>query len=166
MEPRPVNRTAWLAAALLGVAVLVLGGILFDLGPFSDDELSRAEFVAEGDEVCSQAHHDFERLQDSPPRTAGEAAELTGDLLAISRQELDAIADLEAPSEVSSALERYLDAREEGMERLREGVEAAEAGDARAYAKAQAELEKSQPDRLSLAREVGFDVCSKVLFDG
>jgi predicted transcriptional regulator len=164
MESRPVNRTAWIAAGILGALALLLAAIIFDLGPFADDELSRAEFLAQGDEICSQAHSDYEKLQDSPPRTATEASELTSELLAISREELEAIADLNAPAELTTALERYLDAREAGIERLREGVEAADGGDAFAYAQAQSELASTQRKREGLARDVGFEVCSEVLF--
>jgi hypothetical protein len=164
MEPRPVNRSAWIAAAVVGVVGILLAAIVFDLGPFADEDLTRAEFLAQGDEICSQAHRDYEKLQGRPPRTASEASELTGELLAISREELDAIVDLKAPAELSTALERYLKAREAGIERLREGVDAAEAGDAFAYAKAQSELASTQEKRAALARDVGFDVCSEILF--
>ena len=164
MEPKPVNRTAWIAAGIAGVVVLLVLAILVDLGPFTDEELTEAEFLAQGDGICQQAHRDFERLQGSSPTTANEAGELTSELLAISRDELDAIGELQAPAALTSSVRRYLDAREAGIERLRDGVDAAEDGDALAYAKAQAELASTQPKREKLARQVGFDECSRILF--
>jgi hypothetical protein len=164
MESRPVKRSAWLAAAVLGVAALLVAAIVFDLGPFADEDLSRAEFIAQGDDICSQAHADFKKLQSSPPLTATQAEELTEELLAISLEERDAIADLGAPAELDAAVTRYLDARDAGIERLRDGVEAAEGGDAAAYARAQSELASTQSERERLAREVGFKVCSETLF--
>lgn len=164
MEPKPVNRTAWIAAGIIGVIVLVALAIVFDLGPFGDDELTEAEFIARGDEICSQAHTDFEEAQGSPPRTATEAEELTDELVAIAREELNAIRDLNGPASLDTAVERYLTAREGGIDEIRAGLEAAEQGDAVAYGAAQAKLASSQLERRDLAAKVGFDECSTVLF--
>lgn len=164
MEPKPVNRTAWVAAVIAGVAILLVAAIVFDLGPFADEELSQAEFLALGDDICAEAHADFEKLQDSPPRTANEAAERTGELLAISRNELDEIRELNAPATLDTALDRYLKARDAGIEELRAGEEAADDGDVLAYSTAQAELASKQLERRDLAAKVGFDECSRVLF--
>ncbi len=163
-QPESASRTGWVALAILAVAVVVGLAILLDLGPFADEELSEAEFLARGDEICAQAHDDFERLQSEPPRTAAEATELTEELVAISRDELDAIAELNPPGTLGASLGRYLDAREGGIDQLRDGLDAADAGDAFAYAKAQAEVASSQPERLRLARRVGFTECSRPLF--
>jgi hypothetical protein len=164
MESQPANRTAWVAIGILGVAILLAVAIIFDLGPFADGELSEAEFLASGDEICAEAHADFEDLQDSPPRTASEAAELTDELLAISREELDGIRELDGPASLDPALDRYLNAREAGIDELRAGEDAAKGGDALAYAEAQAELASGQLERRELAAKVGFDECSQVLF--
>lgn len=165
MERDPAtNRNAWVALGILGVAIVLVLAILLDLGPFADDPLSEAEFLARGDEICSAAHSDYEALQDSPPRTANEAAERTDELLAISRSELDEIRDLDGPAALQSVVGRYLEAREKGIERLRDGVEAAEEGDALAYARAQAEVASTQLERRKLAQRVGFEECSQVLF--
>jgi predicted transcriptional regulator len=157
-------RLGWAAFALLVVGVLLALALLFDLGPFAEDPLSEAEFLAQGDEICRQAHEDFERLQARAPATAQEAADLTDELGAISRDELDRIHDLEAPAELQTALDRYLDARQAGIDRLEAGAKAAAAGDAVDYANAQAKVADSQLTRLKLARAVGFDQCSRVLF--
>jgi predicted transcriptional regulator len=166
MEPQPQARSRLGRAALaaLALAAVVVLAILLDLGPFADEELSEAEFLAGGDEICRQAHADFADLQGSPPRTAAEAAALTDELLAISREELDAIRDLDAPASLERSLRRYLSAREQGIAELRAGLEAAEEGDAFAYAEAQAAVASGQVERLELAREVGFSDCSRVLF--
>lgn len=144
--------------------VLVALAVLLDLGPFADEDLSEAEFLARGDELCAQAHSGFEESQDSPPRTASEARELTSELLAIAREERHAIADLDAPTSLDAAVERYLNVRERGIGRLEAGVEAAEGGDAVAYEKAQAGLASGQLKRRRLARRIGFEECSRVLF--
>ena len=144
--------------------VLVALAILLDLGPFADEDLSEAEFVARGDELCAQAHANFEEAQKSPPRTASEARELTTELLAVAREERDAIADLNAPASLDPAVERYLNARERGIDQIEAGVEAAEGGDTVAYEKAQAGLASGQLKRQRRARRIGFEECSRVLF--
>ena len=166
MEPRPEarGRLGWVALGALGLAALVVIAIVMDLGPFADEELSAAEFATRADDVCRQAHTDYTKLQDSPPRTANEAAALTEELIGISRDELDAIRDLNAPASLEPALERYLRAREQGIEQLRDGLEAAQVGDAFAYAEAQAKVAADQKERLRLAKRVGLRECSRVLF--
>lgn len=154
----------WAVLAVLAVGVFVALALLLDLGPFADEPLSEAEFLARGDEICHRAHADFEELQGHAPATAREAAEITDELVAIAREELERIRDLEAPVALETALKRYLDARVAGIERLEEGAKAAADEDAFAYAKAQAEVADTQLSRLKLAREVGFDQCSRVLF--
>ncbi len=164
MDPKPVNRTLWVALGILGVGILLVVAIIFGLGPFADDELSEADYLARADQICAEAHADYEELQGSPPRTAAEAAETTGELLAISRDELDGIRELDPPAALDTAVGRYLKAREAGIEDLRAGVGAAEEGDAFAYGKAQAELASTQLERRELAAKVGFKECSVVLF--
>jgi len=146
------------------VGVLLAIALLLDLGPFKDEPLTEAEFLARGDEICHGAHADFEEAQTQAPATAREAANLTDELVAIARNELQRIRHLEAPPALDTALKRYLDAREAGIDRLEEGARAAGDEDAFAYAKAQAAIADSQLSRLKLARDVGFDQCSRVLF--
>ena len=166
MEPEAQagNRLVWVAIAALGVGLLVGLAIILDLGPFGDEPLSEPEFIARADRICADAHSDYERVQDSPPSTAAEAAELTDELVDISQEELDRISDLQAPAAVATPLERYLKAREGGIDELRDGADAAEKGDAFAYSAAQAKVASGQLDRLKLAQAVGFEECSKVLF--
>ena len=139
-------------------ALALLGGC----GGGDTETLTKAEFVARGDEICKQAHEQFSEAQENPPNTPGGAAELQRRLIEISENELSAIDDLDAPSEVRPALDRYLRAREQGIALLRRGLEAARREDERAYAAAQARLAAGQVHRLELARAVGFTQCSVV----
>ncbi len=167
MDHPPTERThgrvRWVLVGLAGAGVLVALALLLDLGSAGEEELSEAEFLARGDEICRQSDRDFEELQGSAPATAGEAAELTETLIDISETELEQIRELGAPPVVEQPLERYLDAREQGIEELEAGLEAAQERDAFAYAEAQAKVAGGQVKRLQLAREVGFDECSRVL---
>ena len=168
MEYPPTERTnrrlGWVALVALGAAIVVVLAIAFDLGPFADDPLTEAGFLAHGDEICRDAHDDFERVQARPPNTSGEAADLTDELVGISRSELDQIRDLDVPATFRAPLGRYLDAREQGIEQLQAGLDAADGRDAFKYADAQAKVASGQLHRLQLARDVGFKECSRVLF--
>jgi len=139
------------------LAALLLAGCG---GGGSTTTLSKADFIAQGDAICKQAHDQYAQLQKTPPNTAPEAAALTQKLIAISDSELSQLRDLNAPSEVKPALDRYLKAREQGIAVLRKGLQAAENNDASGYAAAQAQTAKGQVKRLKLAQAVGFTQCS------
>jgi hypothetical protein len=166
-ESPPSNRIGVIlsVAALLGVLVALAA--LLDIGPFADDELTVGEFIAQGDEICSQAHDEFLDLQDGVvPRTPGDAAELTGALIEVAEEERDAIADLSEPETLSAQVDRYLEARRRGIEILEGGRAAAEDADPSEYARLQAELAATQIDpRFEIAGEIGFEECSKPLVD-
>jgi hypothetical protein len=148
-----------------GVAAvtIVLAAALAGCGGGDEDELTREELVAQGDEICKQGRQQFAELQRDPPQSAAESAELTRQLIEITEAEIDDLNDLDAPEESQDALADYLEAREQGLEILRRGLEAAEDEDAEAYAEAQAEIARSQLDRARLAERVGFDECSRPL---
>ena len=153
------------------IAVIVALAALFGLGPFDDDggsttALSKAQFTAKGDQVCKSAHERFAELQKTPPKSAEETAALTQNLIEISENELSQIRALEVPPQVQPALDRYLQAREQGIAELKKGLQAAQDKNARAYADAQAKIAAGQVQRLKLARAVGFSDCSRVLVQG
>ena len=156
----PSARRAGLGA--LAAILLIALVALLDLGPCAD-KLSREEFIAQGDEICAQAHDEFRGLQTRSPRTPTEGVDLTETLIELAEEERDAVADLREPEEMSDQVERYLNARERGIEVLREGLAAAEAADAGTYEEAQAELAGNQLERFAIAREIGFEECSKPL---
>jgi hypothetical protein len=167
-ESPPSNRIGPILAicALLGVLVAIAA--LLDVGPFADDELTVEEFIAQGDEICRQAHDEFLDLQDGVvPRTPSDAAELTGALIDVAEEERDAIADLLEPEPLSGQVERYLEARDRGIEILKDGRAAAENADPSEYERLQAELAATQIDpRFEIAGEIGFEECSKPLVEG
>jgi hypothetical protein len=151
-------------AGLALVAMLVAVGAAFDLGPFSDQEggvLTTAQFIAKGDEICRHAHEQFADLQPTPPNTSDEAAVLTGKLLTISEDEYNAIRNLEPPADLKPAVTRYLGARVQGINLIRDAYEAAKSNDPRTYYRDLVRVSKTQVKRLKLAKAVGFTECSK-----
>jgi hypothetical protein len=162
----PSGRLARSAAATL--AALVLGPVaLAGCGPFGDEEeLSRAEFIARGDEICKRGREQYLELQKDPPQSAGEAAELTRSLIEITENEIDDLRGLNAPLDSEDELEDYLESREAGLRVLEQGLAAAEDEDSGAYAEAQAQIARQQVDRARLAEKVGFRECSRPLTGG
>ncbi len=81
-------------------------------------------------------------------------------MIAAYEEELADLETLSVPPDLADELDRYIAARERALEPLRDGLEAARAGDAQAYAEAQAEAAAGQVERTRLARAVGFSECS------
>ena len=165
MEEGPRSSRTGLAAGILGALLVVLGlAILLDVGPF-DDELSTAEFLAQGDEICEEAHDEFREIQGSAPRTAADAEEQVEALIEVAEEERDALLDLGAPAGLADDLNAYIADRERGIETLAEGLAAARADDPGAYETAQAELASQQERRQRTAQRLGFKECSDPLVD-
>jgi len=155
-----------MAAGIIGaVLVLFVIAILLDLGPFADDELSAAEFLAQGDEVCKQAHDEFLEAQGPSPRTAEDAEAQVEALIEIAEEEREAILDLGVPASLAQDVDNYLVKREQGIETLQDGLAAARDDDPIAYEEAQAELASQQAKRQEMAQELGFNKCSEPLVD-
>lgn len=123
--------------------------------------LTKSELIAEGDRICKQAREHFVDAAPPPPSSPEEAAALQRALIDENEEEVSRIRALDAPSELEPALDRYLKARAQGIELLKQGLEAAEDGDARAYAAAQRRVASGQLNRLDLAQQVGFEECSR-----
>lgn len=164
-EPPRKNRTG-LAAGIIGaVVVLAVLAIVLDLGPLADDELSSAEFLTQGDEICAQAHEDFLEIQGSTPRTADDAASQVEALIEVAEDERDKISELGQPAALDEGVADYLADRDKGIKILRDGLEAARDDDAEAYEEAQAKLASEQGKRRDAAHKLGFNKCSEPLVD-
>jgi hypothetical protein len=164
--PQNVGRGALVAFALLGTAGLVAGvALVLDLGPFDEerdrDPPAAEQLVVRGDAICREARRRFEPLTRDPPDTAAEAEAFTRELLAISKEELRRLRELEAPDEFGPALDRFLEARADSVALIREGLAAAARRDAAGYARAQGEVAAGQVERLRLAQAVGFRDCGR-----
>jgi hypothetical protein len=141
----------------LVLMVILIGGCGEKEEP---EDSSAAALIARGDEICAEARSEVEALRGQEPRKPEEAARLTEGVIATYEREIAGLDALEAPPDLADDLERYLAARERALEPLRDGLGAARAGDARAYAKAQAAAAAGQVERTRLARAVGFRECS------
>ncbi len=164
MEERlNTNRTAIIAGIIGAIAVLVALAALLNLGPFTDEDLSAAEFLARGDEICTQAHDDFLNLQSSTPRTPQDAETLTQSLINVAEDERESIRDLDPPASLTDMVDTYLAVREKGIDIMRQGLDAARDEDPGGYEVAQAKLAGNQEERQKVAEDLGFKKCSQPL---
>ena len=145
--------------------MLVVLAIVLDLGPFADDDLSAAEFLARGDEICKQAHDEFLDIQGSTPRTAADAEAQVEALIEVAEEEREGILDLGAPDSLAEGIDAYVADREQGIKTLQVGLAAARDDDSIGYEEAQAELASQQAKRQEVAQKLGFNECSEPLVD-
>ncbi len=130
-------------------------------GGGAETTLTKSELVARGDAICADAAKRAAEARQTPHTTAAEAASLTRELIGVTKAELGDLRDLNAPGGVRPQLDEYLRARQAGLAVLKRGLEAAQRGDAQAYAAAQARMAAGQVNRLKLAQAVGFTQCSR-----
>jgi hypothetical protein len=151
-----MTRARWLPLVL---PILVIGAIGAGCGG-GKDQVSAAELDQKADQACREEQTKFEQIQSTPPANATEAADQTKELVAVAESASSAIDALEPPDALRTPLEIYLDARDRAIDQMKEGQDAAENQDSRAYGEAQAEVAKSAPERRKLADSLGFKVCS------
>ena len=72
-----------------------------------------------------------------------------------------AISDLEPPDELRTQFDTYVSARDQAVEDLKKGQDAAENQDSHGYGAAQSAITKGAPQRKKLAGSLGFKVCSR-----
>ena len=140
-------------AAVTAATAAACGG---DTEPLSVEEL-----ISRGDEICAEGRRAFAVAQARAPASAKAAAGQTDELVQIATGELDELRGIRPPDELRERYDAYLEAQGLALELLERGRVAAEEGDARAYRRAQARAAAEQPERLKLARAVGFKQCSK-----
>jgi hypothetical protein len=124
------------------------------------EQVSAAELDQKGDQICATELMKFKQIQTQPPANATEAADQTKELVAAAESASSAIDDLEPPDALRGALDIYLGAREDAIDQMKKGQDAAENQDSRGYGTAQAAVAKTAPQRKKLAESLGFKVCS------
>ena len=144
-------------APLSALALLAaLGGCGSDT-----EQVTAQELVSRGDRICEQGRQRFDEVQAQAPANASAAVDQTKELVGIATDELNELRKIRPPEELRDRYDAYLEARARSLELLEQGRDAAEDKDADAYGIAQAKAADGQPERLKLARAVGFKQCSK-----
>jgi hypothetical protein len=143
---------ALLGAMLLSAALAACGG---------GSSSPTANFLARADSVCRQAQQQFDRIQATPPVTAGQAGKQTSALIDVSKGAFTDLRDLTPPSSLKGAYDRYLAARQQALQYLQNGLDAINKRNGTAYAKAKRQTAAQQATRLQLAHRVGLKQCSR-----
>jgi hypothetical protein len=122
--------------------------------------VTAAELDQKADQICATEQTKFKQIQATPPANASEAADQTKALIQAAEDASSSIDDLEPPDALREALDVYLGARDDAIDQMKKGQDAAENQDSRGYGAAQAAMVKSAPERKKLADSLGFKVCS------
>jgi hypothetical protein len=150
-----MRRWKWIACSLPVVAVAAAG---CGGGP---QQVSAAELVQKGDDVCRDLQGQFAEIQSQPPANAPDAADQAGRLLDVADEAQSELRDLEPPEDIRADYDHYLDTRDQVNDLLKKGEEAAKEQDGNGYGRAQEEASAGAPERQMLASGLGFKVCSQ-----
>ena len=142
---------------IVTAALLAAAAGCGDDGP---QQVTAQELVAQGDARCKEGQDQFNEIQQTALRNANDAADQTRDLIDAANDELNDLRDLVPPDELAAAYDAYLDARVRAIEVFKQGLDAAEHDDDKAYVDAQARAAAGAAQRQKLAAAVGFKVCS------
>jgi hypothetical protein len=124
------------------------------------NQVTAAELVQKADEICGMEQTKFSQIQAHPPANASVAADQTKELVRTAESADSQLGDLEPPDELRAPFESYLSARGRAIDQMKEGQDAAENQDSRAYGAAQAAVVRTATERRRLAGAVGLKVCS------
>jgi hypothetical protein len=124
------------------------------------EQVSAAELVQKGDQICGEERSTFDRIQAQPPPNASVAADQTDELIKSTEDANSKLRDLEPPDELRARYDQYLDARDGAVDEMQHGKDAADDQNSDAYGAAQAAVARSAPQRKKLAASLGFKVCS------
>ena len=138
------------------ILVALVAGCGGSTGP-----VSTAELIDQGDELCSEEQQRFREIQVQAPASSADAVDQTGELVEVSGETTSGLTDIEPPSNLQAAYDRYLDSRREALELLERGRDAAERHDRVGYNAALKKSIAGEGERQKLARKVGFEVCGE-----
>jgi hypothetical protein len=142
------------------VPALAIAALSAGCGGGGEQQVSAAELVQKGDQICRDEQTKFKQIQAHPLANASEAADQTKELIQVSESANSGLGDLEPPEAQRAPLASYLSARDRAIEQMKAGQDAAENQDSKGYAAAQAAVVHTAPQRKRLAVSLGFRVCS------
>jgi hypothetical protein len=124
------------------------------------EQVSAAELVQKADRICREERSAFDRIQAQPPPNAKTAADQTEELIRATEKANSSLEELEPPEALRTPYDLYLKARDQVIDEMRRGEEAADNQDSSAYGAAQAAVARDAPQRRKLAESLGLRFCS------
>ena len=147
-------------AKALAISIAGLIAAWSAAGCGGSQKVSAAELDQKGDSICRELQQKFNQIQAHPPANASGAVDQTKDLIGAAEDADSKLHDMEPPGALQGRYRTYLDARDQAVDQLKRGQDAAGNQDSAAYAAAQRAVVQSAPRRKQLAQSLGFKVCS------
>lgn len=141
------------ALILAGIAVIGIG-----CGS-SRHQVSATELVQKADAICRDEQAKFDQIQAHPPANASIASDQTKELIGVTNAASSDLRDLEPPDQLSAPYDAYLQSRDDAVDQMKRGQDAADNQDSAGYSAAQAAVARSAPRRQKLAAAVRLRVC-------
>ena len=125
----------------------------------SKQQISATELAQKADAICRDEQAKFDQIQTHPPANAKVAADQTSELIDVSDVASSHLRDLEPPEQLSARYDAYLRARDDAVDEMKRGQDAADNQDSAGYSEAQTAVGRSAARRQKLAASVGLKVC-------
>jgi hypothetical protein len=125
----------------------------------SKQQLSAMELAQKADAICRDEQAKFDQIQAHPPANAQVAADQTKELIDVTGAASSDLRDLEPPDQLSEPYDTYLRSRDDAVDEMKRGQDAADNQDSAGYSAAQTAVVKSAARRQKLAASVGLKVC-------
>jgi serine/threonine protein kinase len=122
--------------------------------------LSRSQLIAEADAVCEQSKSRYLEVRDVGSEYAADVTYAEA-LARFARARVRGLRSLAPPPALAGPYREYLDAQERVLATDRQAVRAARQGDAASVEAARERRDSEDALRERLAREIGFEVCSR-----
>jgi hypothetical protein len=144
-----------------GIAYAAAIAVLASCGGSSNQSVSPQQFRSEANQVCKDSQQQFDRIQETQPRTADQTEKQAAALADVSQQALDHLHQIETPADLKALYNRYLAAREKDLGFIEDGRGAAASKDINAYVRATHRAAAQAPVRRQLALQLGLRLCSR-----
>ena len=145
---------------LLGLAGLAVAALASCGGGGSSAE-SLSQFRHEANQVCQDSQQQFDKIEQTQPRTASQTEKQASALADVSQQALDNLHQIEPPQQFKDLYGRDLAAREKDLSFIQDGRDAAHNNDINAYLRATHNAAAQAPLRRQLALQLGLRLCSR-----
>jgi hypothetical protein len=132
----------------------------------SKQQLSATELAQKADAICRAEQAKFDQIQAHPPANAQVAADQTKELIEVTGAASSDLRDLEPPDQLSGPYDAYLRSRDDAVDEMKRGQDAADNQDSAGYSAAQTAVVKSAGRRQKLAASVRLKVCGSRLHLG
>ena len=146
---------------LVALAGAVATALLTACGGGGTSAESLTQFRSQANQVCKDSQQQFDKIQQTQPRTASQTEKQASALADVSQQALDNLHQIAPPQQLKDLYDRYLTAREKDLGFIKDGADAAHNNDINAYLRATRNAAAQAPLRRQLALQLGLRFCSR-----